>query len=597
MTRSSSKELTYYDPEIERSIRLRWKEQTSTSQSVTRDEMEHQEGVENHPPGIPPPLAPEDHVRNPPVVANNFETRTGLIQKIQQSCTFTGDLSEDPHSHLIDFLELVETAKYNGVSPETDTESVYYAWEILKAMLRKCPHHDIAERMQLYIFYHGLKPSSRKVIDAAAGGSIMGKSTEEALQMMNEISENSIQWPSDRLINKKAATVIQADALNTLTQQIASLAQKFEFSQENTQKPSQAEACDICGGNRLNHECQASNQNDEQVNAVGYKPYSFGSPLAQKHPGFQWSNPNGAENSQRFQKQQVQGPPGYQNQNRGPSNFRSYQQLTPYQQRPQQAHMNLDDLLYKYIKSTDEKMESQNSALKNLEIQLSQLATLVSEKIQCPLPSNTQKNPKENLKAISLQSGKNLDEPFKDTQERNQSSQHVDKGKNVESPSEQSEEKEKKMEEENILPVKIPFPQKMKREKLDSQFSKFLDILKQIHINIPFTYALLQMPSYAKFLKEILSSKRKLDEAFVVVLTKNCSSILQNKLPQKLGDPGSFTIPCTLGGVYFEKALCDSGASINLMPFSIFRKLDLGEIKNTSVSLQFADQSTKNLRE
>ncbi|XP_070026588.1 uncharacterized protein [Nicotiana sylvestris] len=133
----------------------------------------------------------------------------------------------------------------------------------------------------------------------------------------------------------------------------------------------------------------------------------------------------------------------------------------------------------------------------------------------------------------------------------------------------------------------------MKREKLDNQFAKFLEILKQSHINIPFTDALLQMPSYAKFLKEILSSKSKLEEISVVMLTEKCSAILQNKLPQKLGDPSSFAIPCTLGGVYFAKTLCDSGASINLMPFSIFIKLDLGEIKDTSVSLQFADQSTK----
>ncbi|XP_070043825.1 uncharacterized protein [Nicotiana tomentosiformis] len=77
------------------------------------------------------------------------------------------------------------------------------------------------------------------------------------------------------------------------------------------------------------------------------------------------------------------------------------------------------------------------------------------------------------------------------------------------------------------------------------------------------------------------------------MLTEKCNAILQNKLPQKFGDPGSFTIPCTLGGVYFEKALCDSGASINLMPFSIFRKLNLGEMKDIGVSLQFADQSTK----
>ncbi|XP_075079216.1 uncharacterized protein LOC142164703 [Nicotiana tabacum] len=244
-------------------------------------------------------------------------------------------------------------------------------------------------------------------------------------------------------------------------------------------------------------------------------------------------------------------------------------------------------------------MKSQNSVQKNLEIHLSQLATLVSEKIQGPLPSNTEKNPKEHHKAIVLRSGMTLDEPYANKQEKNQSEQQVGKGENVETPSQPSEEKEaKKKEEENtknftFFPVTIPFPQKMKREKSDNQFAKFLEILKQIHINIPFTNALLQMPSYAKFLKEILSSKRKLEEVSVVMLTEKCSIILQNKLPQKLGDPGSFTIPYTLGGVYIEKALCDSGASINLMSFSIFKKLDLGEIKDTGISLQFADQSTK----
>ncbi|XP_009595231.2 uncharacterized protein [Nicotiana tomentosiformis] len=88
-------------------------------------------------------------------------------------------------------------------------------------------------------------------------------------------------------------------------------------------------------------------------------------------------------------------------------------------------------------------------------------------------------------------------------------------------------------------------------------------------------------------------TKRKLEEVYVVMLTEKYSAIL----PQKLDDPGSFTIPCILGGVYLEKALCDSGASINLMPFSIFRKLDLGEMKDIGISLQFANQSTKKPKE
>ena len=80
------------------------------------------------------------------------------------------------------------------------------------------------------------------------------------------------------------------------------------------------------------------------------------------------------------------------------------------------------------------------------------------------------------------------------------------------------------------------------------------------------------------------------------MLTEECSAILQRKLPPKLKDPGSFTIPCNIGDVKFEKVLCDLGASVNLMPLSIFRKLGLGEVKLTTVSLLLADRSIKHPR-
>ncbi|XP_075081257.1 uncharacterized protein LOC142166297 [Nicotiana tabacum] len=82
------------------------------------------------------------------------------------------------------------------------------------------------------------------------------------------------------------------------------------------------------------------------------------------------------------------------------------------------------------------------------------------------------------------------------------------------------------------------------------------------------------MPAYAEFLKEILSSKRKLEETTMVKLNAHCSSILQNKISQKCGDLGSFTIPCSLESEKFDKALCDYGASINIMPLFVFRKLE-----------------------
>ncbi|XP_075499401.1 uncharacterized protein LOC142537792 [Primulina tabacum] len=104
---------------------------------------------------------------------------------------------------------------------------------------------------------------------------------------------------------------------------------------------------------------------------------------------------------------------------------------------------------------------------------------------------------------------------------------------------------------------------------------------------------LAQMPSYAKFLKEILSNKRKLVDFETGKLSEECSAILQNKLPPKLKDPGSFSIPCTIRSSFFRKALCDIGASINLMPYSCFEKLGIGEVKPTTISLQLADRSIK----
>ncbi|KAK8613673.1 hypothetical protein V6N13_101430 [Hibiscus sabdariffa] len=116
---------------------------------------------------------------------------------------------------------------------------------------------------------------------------------------------------------------------------------------------------------------------------------------------------------------------------------------------------------------------------------------------------------------------------------------------------------------ENIRPPP-PFPQRLKKQKHDYQFKKFFDILKQVHINLPLVEALQQMPNYVNF---------------------------STKIPAKKTDPGSFTIECSIGHNYSTKALCDPGASINLMPKSVFQKLNIGEAKPTTVMLQLADHS------
>ena len=139
----------------------------------------------------------------------------------------------------------------------------------------------------------------------------------------------------------------------------------------------------------------------------------------------------------------------------------------------------------------------------------------------------------------------------------------------------------------------VPYPQRLRQNKLDKQFTKFMEVFKKLHINIPFADALEKMPCYVKFMKDILSRKRRLSKFEIVNLTDECNAILQRKLPQKLKDPCSFTIPCKIGNSIFERALCDLGASINLMPVSIFRRLGLGEARPTTVTLQLADRPLK----
>ena len=96
---------------------------------------------------------------------------------------------------------------------------------------------------------------------------------------------------------------------------------------------------------------------------------------------------------------------------------------------------------------------------------------------------------------------------------------------------------------------------------------------------MPLVECLAQMPKYAKFLKELISNKKKLQEFETVTLTKEYSTIISNKLSLKRKQPGSLTIPYFVGNLSFQKSLCDSSASTNLMSLSIYRKLGLGEAK------------------
>ncbi|GJR04679.1 hypothetical protein Tco_0527663 [Tanacetum coccineum] len=93
---------------------------------------------------------------------------------------------------------------------------------------------------------------------------------------------------------------------------------------------------------------------------------------------------------------------------------------------------------------------------------------------------------------------------------------------------------------------KIPYPQRLRKEKIEERYAKFVDLIKEVRINVPLVDVLAGMPNYGKFLKDFVSNKSKMEQISAAFLNEECSAIVQNKLPPKLGDPGSFLIPCTL---------------------------------------------------
>ena len=138
-----------------------------------------------------------------------------------------------------------------------------------------------------------------------------------------------------------------------------------------------------------------------------------------------------------------------------------------------------------------------------------------------------------------------------------------------------------------------PFPQDIKGKKKASKQVEILDVLRQVKFNIPLLDMIKQVPTYAKFLKDMCTVRRGLNVDKRAFLIEQVSSIIQCKTPVKYKDPGSPTISVNIGGTCIDKALLDLGASLNLLPYSMYKQLGLGELKPTNITLSLDDRSVK----
>ncbi|XP_016557672.2 uncharacterized protein LOC107857260 [Capsicum annuum] len=249
---------------------------------------------------------------------------------------------------------------------------------------------------------------------------------------------------------------------------------------------------------------------------------------------------------------------------------------------------------------------SHSTSIKQLETQIGKISTQINARPSCGLPSDTIVNPKNNAQvlAIVIRSGRTLgDLLIEDLGEK------VPKVKPKDVPPQSHEQENNKKElvkvddevvenekrQNNARPtiqVPTPFPQRLHRKEEGEKLKKFMTKLSNLSINIPLLEAIQEILRYAKLMKKLMS-KKKLIKGDKIEVSHGCSVIVSSKVAEKKEVPGEFIIPCTIETHMFAKALCDLGASMNLMPFSIYKNLGLDAPIPIFMRLLIVDKSIK----
>nr|GEV88792.1 hypothetical protein [Tanacetum cinerariifolium] len=285
------------------------------------------------------------------------------------------------------------------------------------------------------------------------------------------------------------------------------------------------------------------------------RPPGFAQPNVQNNQN-RFSQPQRYNRGNNFNQDQSYQAPTQQNQVVPLSELEKMKRMNEGNMKAMQTQINnvKNELRNEMKNSIQASMSNQTNELKNMMVSFFQMNT-ASTSGSGHLPSNTIANPKGELKAITTRSGIVLDGP------------------SVPIPPSFINLEEDERVDETLTDQDLAEMHKQKQQEKDEvQIHKFWQMFKQLHINITLANALILIPKYQKILKALLSNKEKLLELTNTPFNENCSTVMLKKLPEKLRDPGKFLILCSFSELKC-KALADLGASINLMPHSVWKKV------------------------
>ncbi|GJZ37505.1 reverse transcriptase domain-containing protein [Tanacetum coccineum] len=497
------------------------------------------------------------------ITADNFELKHGLLTLVQNK-QFCGHDKEDPYAHIRYFNKITSTMKFPNV------------------------------------------PNS---LNSAAGGNFLDNMPRDCLRIIERKSKvrNSRNKPVVAKVSSSSSTTgISPDVTELKDMVKALLLDKKNITQAPAPMKAVEESCVTCGGAHSYRNCPATDGNVYRDNIQEYASQAAAANFNQRNtgyrapignqirpPGFPPVKQNQGNNQNRY------------NQNRGnnynqsqiyrpPINQPQVPQAQPYQApAPQTQGVSKDDF-QNYVKANDAVMRNMQNQNQNLQNQMTNLMNMLTKFVNSntastsgswTLPSNTITNPKEYLKGITTRSGVAYQGPMipttsssppevveRETEVTKDTMPPTNNGstKDVQPPVVQIQSQVPNSEPV-VAPVSAPMPNPKS--------------------SIPLTDALILMPKFASTLKALIGNKEKLSEMARTPLNEHCLAVILNKLPEKLGDPCKFLIPCDFPGMDECLALANLGASINLMPLSMWKKPSLPELTPTCMTLELADHS------
>ncbi|GJY48472.1 hypothetical protein Tco_0438428 [Tanacetum coccineum] len=503
------------------------------------------------------------------------------------------------------------------------------AWDRFNDLLRACPHHGFLELHRLDTFYNALNSNDQDSLNSTAGGNFLDKMPRDCLRIIESKFKvrNSRKKPVVAKVSSSSSTPgISPDVAELKDMVKALLLDKKNQTQAPAPVKAVEESCVTCGGAHSYRNCPATDGNVYRDNIQEYVSQAAAANFNQGNTGYRAPIAN-----------QIR-PPGFPpvqnqgnnqnryNQNRGtnynqgqiyrpPINQPPVPQAPPYQaSAPQTQGVSKDDF-QNYIKANDAVMRNMQNQTQNMQNQMTNLTDLLTKFMNSntastsgsgTLPSNTITNPKVDLKGITTRSGVAYQGPTIPTtssslpkvveREPEVTKDAMPPTNNGSTKDVQPSVVQVQPQVPNSEPVVAPvcalmpnlklsmrYPSRRnyerRREKANDQIEKFYEIFKDLSFKIRLTDALILMPKFASTLKALIGNQEKLCEMARTPLNEHCSAVIRNK----------FLIPCDFPRMDECLALADLGASINLMPLSVWKKLSLPELTPTCMTLELAD--------